>query len=350
VYLCSFQRPQSILVGIAISCFVGRGEKSWYASIACILLARAKESKRTLGFSRTSTPVIIRNFWASVMVKVIYMTSTSLRIDWLSVTSRSWGATPHNDLDNAVSQESKGAMGYTKAVKYVVSGVLVMHNPDNAKMGKHIVYSGNALSILENLGTQAIEILKYHLDQGHMIARIDIAIDVYDSELSIEALATMAKEGKHSTNSKTYLHINGSAGETLYIGSLKNRKKLLRIYDKGAESETSENWKRVELEAHGKSATMIGKELIMGGLAVVPSIIKGFCDFPENPEWVSVTGNEFLAVRVKDEKTNDTVKWLMEVVAPAFARQALADETLIKRWTVEVLTLMDSPDKLGIKK
>jgi Replication initiation factor len=274
---------------------------------------------------------------------------TSIRIDWISVTSRSWGAMPHNDLDGQKTQKTKGAMGYTQARKYIVSGVLVMHNPDNPKMGQHIVYSGNSLSILEHLGTKSIEILKYHLDEGHMIARLDIAIDVYDSSLSIESLAAQVKEKKHNTNSKKHLHIVGSEGETLYIGSLKNRKKLLRIYDKGKEKNTGENWKRIELEMHGKPATMAGKEIIIGGLQVIPAIIKAYCDYPEDEVWVSIIGNEYISIRVNEEKTNDTIKWLFETVAPAFARQALADKTLITRWTHEVVTLMDSPKQLGLE-
>lgn len=274
---------------------------------------------------------------------------TSIKIDWISITSHVWGATPHNDLLGQKTKETKGAMGYTKARQYIVSGVLVMFNPDNIKMGQHIVYSGNALNILENLGTKAIEILKYHLDAGHFVARLDIAIDVYDSNLSIENLARQVKEKKHSTNSKSHLHIQGSQGETLYIGSLKNRKKLLRIYDKGAEKQTGENWKRLELEIHGKSATMAGKEIVVNGLDCIPSIIKAYCDFPDDEIFQNIIGNEYLSIRVSDEKVSDTVRWLFETVAPAFARQALADKTLIHRWTAEVVTLMDSPDKLGIK-
>lgn len=265
-----------------------------------------------------------------------------LSIDYISITSKNSISAIHPFYSSSpMTLKNSGSMGYTQTRKHEPSGAYEMRNPDHVSMGVHVVYSGQALAWLENRETDSLEVLLYHVNMGHKVVRLDISIDFFDSDISIEILALQAKNKMVKTNSKSWLHILSDTGETLYIGSLNKRKKLLRIYDKGLEQKVQKNWIRVELELHHRSAEQ-GSKMLMGyGLEIIPSIINGFASFPCDDIYTECMGSDNMTIRVKEEKENSTQKWLIEVIAPLVARVSLEDKHFADRFVREVMTLMD---------
>ena len=263
-------------------------------------------------------------------------------LDWISCTfpyeyPNRWMTCVHPaDTDRRI--ESKARNGYQHATTYA-SGAIEMVNHDRPEMGRHVIYSARAINQLEVLAGVTQKQLLHHLSDNAKISRIDLKLDVQDSGLIIEDLYKDAKAGHIETKSRTVGYVesaktgNENGAATCYIGSMKKRKKLLRVYDKAAQSEAFGDLKRFELELRSKttqkpvkrlkSANMDKWGLIIGGL------IKGFCYWPKNKAIVSVFENMAeIKIGVTQEPVGNTKLWLLNVCAPVLAKQSILDSSL----------------------
>ena len=140
-----------------------------------------------------------------------------------------------------------GVGGYTNAIRFS-NGVVAMNNPNQSRMGTYVVYSGSAIA---NVMESMEDVIDFHMGMGHRISRLDLAVDAIDSDLDIWELAQQYKEKKCKTAAKSGAIMKDLdyEGDTLYIGSTKKRKKLLRVYNKAVEMGLDGiNWKRIELQ------------------------------------------------------------------------------------------------------
>lgn len=236
--------------------------------------------------------------------------------------------------------ESKPANGYTLAGTNEF-GVRVMSNPDRRDMGTHVIMSGSTLATLHDMVINPVAILKWYLETGAKVSRIDIAIDIIDEPFDIQAIAAAYAAGEIETKARRGTNVQSMTdnGHTLYVGSLKARKKLLRVYDKHAENALkalSERHKRVEFEIHGKPATQMSRDMVktqnFGSFA--RSVVSGYADFPTVPDWQRVfAGSDPIGYSSGTHDTQSgTVKWLMESVTKALARQVALDSGLFARF------------------
>jgi len=260
-------------------------------------------------------------------------------IDYLSLTAHTGISAMHPMITNLpLEKKDSGLMGYTRTRTHLASGAFEMNNPDHPTMGTHVIHTGKTLAWLRDNNLETLELLEYHIGRGHKISRLDITLDAYDSDLNITKLANAVRGGYCDTNSKNHMHIKSNTGETLYIGSLNNRKKLLRIYDKGAEQGTSENWKRIELETHGRVAQHISGMLLSQGYSVIQGIIQGYASFPQDDTWLEIVTAPRIGIRIDEDNQSNTVKWLVEVCAPVLARHSLSDKKIMEHFIGAVLT------------
>lgn len=265
----------------------------------------------------------------------------SALIDWISVTAR--GTSIGYLSPDAVMRTIKIALpvnlakekwvqvrahnGYKIALQSE-SGVLASSNPSRQDMGVHFTYSGTALSSLNNeiTGKQLIE---NHSSRDHRFSRIDVAIDAINSELSIETIATHLKEKKAKTLARTAPNIDDKLddGHSQYVGSLKNRTKLLRVYDKAFEQKIEGDWKRIEFSGYGDNAvTMASKiESCLDLPPLIQALIVGYCDFPEYDLWSEIMGSNSVKIAVPEKEKGNTRKWLLEICAKALAKEYYLD-------------------------
>jgi len=104
----------------------------------------------------------------------------------------------------------------------------------------------------------------------------------------------------------------------------------LRIYDKAAEQEVEDlDWTRIELQARAPKAGVISNELRAGKYAgsVFIGVIRGFCDFPDDVDWVRVMAAPEVKVQARRNESDGTRDWLEKVCVPALTRyQAAFDD------------------------
>lgn len=256
-------------------------------------------------------------------------------IDWISITHKKNG----NFLPDGIPTTHKtsgGKIGYTHAKEYT-SGVLEMINPERGDMGIHFIYTGKVLENLQSQhGITRDDILRQHTTNGGKLSRIDFAIDVKNSSFSIDTVWDNLENKTAVTKSTHSRTQNGNnAGYTVYVGSRKKRKKLLRVYDKAKEQKDFvSDYIRVELQLNGLVAREGAKMYQDNDYSTetIKSLIKGFADFPEYDTWNDVFNCECLKIPVGTAGDGQTETWLLKQVAPAMARVLIDNEDFIHKF------------------
>src|SRR5574338_1232706 len=202
----------------------------------------------------------------------------AVTIDWLSYTLP-WNSPRIKRLSPEVSIEviaerasgmierwyaEKPMHGYRwQVVSVEKPGLRVMISPRNHEMGVHVQFAGSALTS-ENVTDR----LKYALESGGKVTRIDLAVDVAQA-WDIQELYEVAKTGGAKTRTKKFALITSTEGTTCYVGS-RTSEKFLRIYDKGAQTKSGRAWTRIELECKGDYAQGISNYIRSEGLRTIP--------------------------------------------------------------------------------
>ena len=234
---------------------------------------------------------------------------------------------------------SKAYNGYTSAMKSE-TGILLMSNDERPDMGIHCVMSGSCLSANNEMNVSQHDVLSWIMNGGHSVSRIDFAIDAKNSGLTPKRVARDIVAKKHVTKARTAPYINDGIreGSTQYVGSLRNRTKLLRVYDKAADLGLDQDWLRIELELHGLSANKAAKlqhDRENDG-SVAASLVKGYFDIPSNRKWQNIINSDAIKIDVPAKEAGNTELWLLNVVAPCLARQLDLDESFMFKFMRQV--------------
>lgn len=257
-------------------------------------------------------------------------------IDWLNFTA-SWtkNKLPREHAYPVLCQFSqvKALHGYREAIQNTL-GTRIMWNDDRRDMGVHVMYSGGTLNAHLDNGITAQQIAAFHRENGDSCRRIDVAIDVIDGKLDIKAHYELIDHGYNLPNKRKSTLMQSGSGVTMYIGS-RTSDLFMRVYDKGAERGTDDNWKRVEIEVKGNRAMFFCNMLVNEDQLAVGEtarqVIKGMADFP-TMAWQKIVGDEPLTLTKGENRDKDTRRWLLEQVAPAMGRYLAAsgDDDLIE--------------------
>jgi hypothetical protein len=246
---------------------------------------------------------------------------TNFTIDWIAVTApyrKDYKYWDYAYPAGAMFLSEKPAHGYNMAVSNAYFTRIAWHT-ERKEMGVHCTYSGQCLNVHVNNGIAKDRIVKFHAARGDKFTRFDVALDVHDSNLNIRSLAAQLKRGTAKTRFQTWNLIDGSTGQTLYLGS-RQSEQFMRIYDKGRETGDGSNWKRIELELKGSRAEMFAKETARRveheTAQATRQAIKHLVSF-NGPTWLSIVGNLAIGIAKAQEGQTDTVAWLLWSVAPA---------------------------------
>lgn len=249
--------------------------------------------------------------------------NTNCSIDWLSITTQhNRGAiTPKNLTQSYL--EKKGRLGYK--IAYVFdNGITHLWSDDRQET--HVIYSGSTIKrVSEIMSIQ--DLVQWHTDLGHRVSRIDTAIDVFDSELEVKEFSKLWEMGNVKTLAKSAILISdprNETGDTFYVGSLKKRRKLLRIYDKAKEQKIDRDWIRFEMQWGSGAARTASKQIAECDSlsATIKSQMRGYCDFT-NKVWQSVF-SETTPMKVSHDipvGMTNRLRWLYESVLPALTKQ-----------------------------
>jgi len=280
-------------------------------------------------------------------------------VDWLSITASN-KPEKLNPPDHTKAGEKleHGMLGYTVGKKYV-DGRIELHNPDRPDMGVHIIYSGDVLRVLDEVGvTSGMELAVWHIASGNRPARVDVAIDVYDYRLQVSELSEMFDSKRVVTNTRSGRFVRGlrETGDTLYIGGRK-AKKMVRVYDKAKEQRIKGDWKRIELQARGAMAASVIKAVNNSGSQQdgIAGVIRGFVDFPESPTWGAIFGTKDMKLERPERGVSNRERWIIEQVLPALANhlcdphERMTIEEFNTRLQLEIKAVIDRMAELAVR-
>lgn len=246
------------------------------------------------------------------------------REDWMTITL------PPIITLNQSRSHCPSINGYTEAWEWS-SGIKVMRHPSHPQMGVHIVISGEAWrKTLEVTGLTDRELVSYYDNSMFKVSRVDVRCDGFNMGIKPKAFYNAVEQDEVVTNlhSKTFITGIDTGADTLYIGSLKKRQKLLRIYDKGLQSETDLDWIRFEAEFRNKYATSASQHLFRqtGSFDVlVQELIVGIADFPSIEQWRILLSDNGLKIVQPLDPVGNTKKWLLTTVARSLANEVFKD-------------------------
>jgi len=271
----------------------------------------------------------------------------SLTIDWISCTAHESITDGEfmvfDDLQKWHEWElTRGGNGYDNGAKHK-SGLRAYKSSTRNDMGQHYIYSGSTLSWIEKeYGKNGINVLLYHVKKKHNIARLDVAVDFKGQNIDVQSFVNAYNNGKCTTALKKASEIKsiGESGHTFYIGSTKKRKKLVRIYDKGAETGDNSDWIRVELQVMGKPATTLAKMISRGRdpkLAMIGAI-KATVNFDGIPQWDKFCGMYHeVKIGSQSAKVSDPKEWLEKQVFPSLVKVGIDDRRWLENYIDAVL-------------
>ena len=245
----------------------------------------------------------------------------SISLDWLSFTIPE-RKSPDAILEilslNSASTPITPRFGYTWG-RQSKDGVVLFGHATRLDMGLHILISGSALRALEASGHDANSLLAYVVKSRYKITRLDLAKDAQDEPIDLNAIMVAGVENKFTGTAQTCDIVKGNkGGRTLYVGSRKSER-FARIYDKGAQTGTGENWLRYEFELKGDVARAIGNLLVEqrnDWNGVFGAMARSFfnVDAGGYEKWLE---GESVKGLPKIEKRSDREKWIFEQVIPA---------------------------------
>lgn len=264
-------------------------------------------------------------------------------IDWISVTADyvepARYVVPKEIRMFEEWKLTKGRLGYNVGARHI-TGAIQLHSTTEHRMGIHVIYSGKAIvNIEEHKMLNKIDLLQYHMECGHRIVRLDLAVDFINAGVTVDDFQHAFGNGEVVTRARsgTVVQSLTGRGHTFYIGSRKARKKLLRIYDKGAEQNLDVDWLRVEMQIMGTPAEKATSRIAKSSQKshTIIGIIQGYCDFPTVSMWKRATHdvNATDIGSIRHER-GGTRKWLETQVMSALVDECLLDIDYYVQYTL----------------
>lgn len=268
--------------------------------------------------------------------------STNAIVDWISVTVKS-GKLAVSDWTNDYKVMPKGLLGYNSQVMYE-DGRIELSHTERPDMGHHLIYSGDCLRKMEVMyAMSAVNIVKFHAAQNHKFTRIDIAVDVKDGFTAKEAIERYENSECVSKlrRADKVQSITGK-GDTLYIGR-RGGDRMVRLYDKAAQTNTDGLWTRCEGEfrSFGAKAVVDHMNKSENPEKAIHAIIKGIVDYPQWVEYQNAMGGDMIDMKMERKVTSQTEKWLLEKVAPSLAKFADEHDGFLERFRMHVDDLIN---------
>lgn len=270
----------------------------------------------------------------------------SYRIDWLTFTDPALLPMSHILDYDWTSPSDKAIMplrGYNTALDMRIGRVdWYAGRPEQRRLW---TFSGGDMTSLENIGFQQAALVAAVCDVHDMHAsRLDFAVDVREGQADPTHIEAAWHAGKLDTHARKMTVIQatrrgqGTTGKTVYIGSRQSQA-FLRVYDKGAEQGTTEDWTRIELEMKHPLSTKVLKTMNQKGIMPIgTAAIRRFVDAPTVP-WYSdaLAGAGEADLRVGRKQT-DWEKWVIDVALPNVLRALTEEVPGVEKAIREALT------------
>jgi len=274
----------------------------------------------------------------------------SITLDWLAGTFKENSNELHSFL--ALYASDKGSLpetarhGYSAAYRSQ-DEVVCMWNDDRPEMGYHVILGGSAIrATCERLKVSQETILAAFLRSGISTTRLDLALDLAETEVQLSAIWHALQGGENCGTARTFGHIESEkSGETIYVGS-RQSEKFIRIYNKAAQVGNEHAlWYRFEVETKGMVARALAVSLhnTRDWYSVFATIARTMVNLPRVASFTAFFPEEHCEIGMpKLEKQTDREKWIADQVISAVAKHYIDNPSSVAvTRLLETLNLID---------
>lgn len=279
------------------------------------------------------------------------MPTSNGHLDWLAVTYPV--DTPvHHLLPGCIGElplhdEGRAILGYrTRQVNEV--GCVILSG-GSERQGIHVINGGEALVGIREKEITDWEMATHCRDHYGRPTRLDVAIDLFEGRTKREDLVAMYSAGRvrtHARSAQVTKSLSTPEG-TLYLGT-RSSMRFFRAYDKGAQMNDPRAWLRLELECKKLQAQAMLEALSIqtDTRAVINRAIKQYVEFPDLPEIVEALREDNAVIPRVPRKMTNTLRWLLNQVAPALARYEHEHpddnvrQSFLTAWRIALASLM----------
>lgn len=242
------------------------------------------------------------------------------RCHWIAYTVPYYKDQLWPSFISASGKEIRPIQHFTNGLE-ISNGGRVYWNQNRPNMGRHVIFSGQCC---DTIGENLKECLSFVHSQGFKTTRLDLAIDVFNTNLSLNHMRSLVERKEYKSHAQTAPYHKDllGKGETVQLG-VAGSGSFLRVYDKAAEQKLKTSWIRIEISYGARKAKTALETYLQDNS--VRSMVSGFVDFPKWRKWNCILNHAPVAVRYEVKQTN-TRKWLLESVAKSIAKEMLFDD------------------------
>lgn len=268
-------------------------------------------------------------------------------VDWLSSTihqdSEGYGVKEmFGVLDDCATFEVMRPMhGYTDALRWK-HGAIAMRNTRRPEMGTHFILSGETLRELAKCGYDQFFLFRMLSRAGAKFSIIHLALDVHNAGYEPKTMYEQFCAGEYTGRSRKGSQVSErDRGYTAYVGSW-NSDRFFRYYDKAAEQNYLNDWKRLELVLKGDYAKAFAWEakdsLNFDELSkFMRGTVKAMANMSDE-KFQQIMAGEAKKLTLPLHRVNSTRHWLLTQVVSAIAKYMTetGDESIIDSMGEEI--------------
>lgn len=242
------------------------------------------------------------------------------RCHWIAYTVPYYSDKLWPNFISASGKEIRPIQHYTNGLE-LSNGGRVYWNQNRPTMGRHVIMSGQCCDMI---GENLKECLSFVNTQGYKTTRLDLAIDVFNTNLSLSHMESLISRKAMKTHAQTAPNIRDllGTGQTVQLGKA-GSSSFLRVYDKASEQKIKGSWIRIEISYGARKAKNALKAYLSDGN--IAGMVQDYVQFPTWRKWNKILSSGKVPVRYTQTTTN-TRKWLMGTVAKSIAKELLFDD------------------------
>ena len=266
--------------------------------------------------------------------------TTKVSIDWLTMTKGWQGGKPEQTAKQILQSMRVGddlspdvrpyPRSYTEAIGNKL--ITASWHPEMPQMKVCINMTGHQCHEFFTSDGSLGRIITDAWQDMMTFTRIDFAVDYFGDDASITELVEAIEREPDSTTARRltpYRQIDLEGGTVnrfdsgVYIGSVKSDRYIC-VYDKALEQGLDgKRWVRIELRNRKEKAQQIAEMIVRHGVAVAGrSLMREYCS-PNVAWWKKAMAGEVVEAPTIGRKQTDTVRWLLDVVAPVLASELM---------------------------
>lgn len=185
-----------------------------------------------------------------------------MHIDYLSITAKIEGLDAQRNAAYTIAHilggswlGGRGRNGYSEGLRHDSGAIILWDGMEG--MGVHVDLPGDSLAFFQENLPAILEAYEFKA------SRLDIATDIDD--MSVADVLAAGDIVVTRARGRVLVSDLVSGGQTLYIGSLKGGRKLIRLYDKGIEQGSDSKRLRVEVQLRAEYAAVAFAFIQSGG-------------------------------------------------------------------------------------